>query len=111
MNLARLPELFCGFRRQPGLGPTRYPVACSPQAWASGTAFSLLRDAIGLEIDGAAHRVRFKNPALPPFVKELRIHRLPVGSGQIDLKLVRSAGEVALTVLSASRQVEVVVIK
>src|SRR5690606_22896330 len=32
MELRRLPELFCGFRRQPGGGPTAYPVACAPQA-------------------------------------------------------------------------------
>ncbi len=27
-DIARLPELFCGFRRLPGHGPTLYPVAC-----------------------------------------------------------------------------------
>src|SRR5690606_14867347 len=35
VNLNRLPELFCGFSRRPGAGPTLYPVACSPQAWAA----------------------------------------------------------------------------
>ncbi len=29
-----LPELFCGFPRRDEEGPTFYPVACSPQAWA-----------------------------------------------------------------------------
>src|SRR3712207_6128009 len=33
-ELRRLPELFCGFSRRPHRGPTPYPVACSPQAWA-----------------------------------------------------------------------------
>ncbi len=28
----RMPELFCGFERVAGYGPTRYPSACSPQA-------------------------------------------------------------------------------
>ncbi|MGH9559027.1 MAG: amylo-alpha-1,6-glucosidase, partial [Bryobacteraceae bacterium] len=32
IELSRLPELFCGFIRQPGKRPTSYPVACSPQA-------------------------------------------------------------------------------
>ena len=41
MDQRRLPELFCGFQRQRGHGPTLYPVACSPQAWASATPFSL----------------------------------------------------------------------
>ena len=31
MELRRLPELFCGFRRRRGAGPTLYPVACSPK--------------------------------------------------------------------------------
>ena len=44
----RLPELFCGFERSPGKAPTQYPVACSPQAWASGAAFMLLQSCLGL---------------------------------------------------------------
>src|SRR6202034_551094 len=35
MDLRRLPELFCGFQREKQRGPTLYPVACAPQAWAS----------------------------------------------------------------------------
>src|SRR5438105_3032990 len=38
-DLHRLPELFCGFPRRPGESPTLYPVACAPQAWASGAVF------------------------------------------------------------------------
>ena len=41
-ELHRLPELICGFQRSPGKCPTLYPVACSPQAWASGAAFLVL---------------------------------------------------------------------
>ena len=37
MDLRRLPELYCGFQRGRERGPTLYPVACSPQAWAAGT--------------------------------------------------------------------------
>src|SRR4029077_14232186 len=37
MDLRQLPELFCGFRRERRRGPTLYPVACAPQAWASAT--------------------------------------------------------------------------
>jgi glycogen debranching enzyme len=32
MELHRLPELFCDFRRRNGEGPSLYPVACNPQA-------------------------------------------------------------------------------
>src|SRR5262249_47831890 len=34
LDLNRLPELFCGFPRFASRGPTLYPVACAPQAWA-----------------------------------------------------------------------------
>src|SRR5213075_1281230 len=50
-ELHRLPELYCGFRRQPGEGPTLYPVACSPQAWASGSLFMMLQASLGLTLD------------------------------------------------------------
>ena len=47
----RIPELFCGFHKRRGEGPTLYPVACSPQAWAAGSVFLLLQAALGLTID------------------------------------------------------------
>jgi len=40
LYLHRLPELFCGFERRKGEGPTLYPVACDPQAWAAGAVFT-----------------------------------------------------------------------
>src|SRR5438477_302718 len=46
-ELHRLPELFCGFHREHGQGPTPYPVACSPQAWAAGSLFMLLGACLG----------------------------------------------------------------
>ena len=39
VDLHRLPELFCGLKRRPNEAPTLYPVACSPQAWASAAPF------------------------------------------------------------------------
>ena len=50
MDLRRLPELFCGFPRREHNGPTHYPVACSPQAWASATPLCLLQASLGLEL-------------------------------------------------------------
>ena len=43
MDFQRLPELFCGFPRRPGRGPTLYPVACSPQAWAAAAPLHCCR--------------------------------------------------------------------
>ena len=51
MDLRRLPELYCGFQRGRERGPTLYPVACSPQAWAAGTPLLLLQSSLGLEFN------------------------------------------------------------
>ena len=50
MELHRLPELFCGFARRSGEGPTLYPVACSPQAWSTASVFMLLGACLRLSI-------------------------------------------------------------
>jgi glycogen debranching enzyme len=68
MDLRRLPELFCGFQREKQRGPTLYPVACAPQAWASATPFTLLEAALGLEFDAQRGEVRLRNPRLPAFL-------------------------------------------
>src|ERR1700730_2891382 len=68
MDLRRLPELFCGFERQRGCGPTLYPVACLPQAWASATPFTLLEASLGLEFDPFHGEIRLRNPRLPAFL-------------------------------------------
>src|ERR1700730_11286690 len=79
MDLRRLPELFCGFRREKGRGPTLYPVACAPQAWASATPFTLLEAALGLEFDVARGEIRLRNPRLPGFLNEVILRDLQLG--------------------------------
>ena len=76
MDLRRLPELFCGFKRRRGRGPTLYPVACSPQAWAAATPFALIQAALGLEFDSSKCEIRLRNPRLPDFLDEVRISNL-----------------------------------
>ena len=75
-----MPELFCGFPRRPDAGPTLYPVACSPQAWASGAVLMLLRAVLGLDVDGVNGQVTFSNPMLPSFLDVLHIEGLRVGA-------------------------------
>ena len=67
----RLPELFCGFTRRRKRGPTSYPVACSPQAWAAAAPFALVAAATGLDLGHEEGMVRLANPALPPFLDDL----------------------------------------
>lgn len=47
----RLPEVFGGYQREGGAGPVEMPRSCSPQAWAAGTAPSLVRTMLGLDPD------------------------------------------------------------
>lgn len=88
-ELRRMPELFCGFSRRPHAGPTRYPVACEPQAWSAGATFMLLQALLGLEVDGPARRVRFSHPVLPSFLDEVRIADLHVGEATVEVRLRR----------------------
>ena len=86
MDLRRLPELFCGFQRRRGRGPTLYPVACSPQAWASATPFSLIEASLGLEFDPEHGEMRLRNPRLPPFLDEMTLRNLRLGDASVDIK-------------------------
>ena len=111
MELRRLPELFCGFDRSRGSGPTLYPVACAPQAWAAGAPFMLLQACLGLSIHARAGRVVLRRPLLPPSIQQLWIRNLRVGKGSIDLALERYPENVGVNVTRRTGRVEVQVIK
>src|SRR4051812_47538240 len=111
VDLRRLPELICGFPRRPGEGPTQYPVACAPQAWASGAVFMLLSAALGLSVDGCANEINLSRPVLPASVPTLRLTGLPVGSGSVDLLLENHPHDVGITVLRRDGDVRVTVVK
>ena len=108
LDLHRMPELFCGFSRRPGESPTRYPTACSPQAWAAGAGFQALQACLGLEIDGTRRLVRFVRPVLPPFLERVELRNLTIGTANLDLVLDRDGNEVALRVARRTGEVEVV---
>ena len=108
MDLRRLPELFCGFQRRRGRGPTLYPVACSPQAWASGAPFLMLQATLGLEFDIARNEIRLRNPCLPPFLAEVALSNLRLGDSSADLAIQREAdGKVSLRVSRKSGNVQI----
>lgn len=110
MDLRRLPELFCGFRRERHRGPVLYPVACAPQAWASGTAFTLLEAALGLEFDAARGEIRLRDPRLPEFLNEVVLRDLKLGPSSVDLRLRRHGEEVSLEVLRTRGQIQVSIV-
>ena len=86
----RLPELFCGMGRGEGDLVVSYPVACSPQAWASGAFFLMLRACLGLYPDAPRKMLKIVNPRLPPFLTELTLSGLRVGNTRISLHFTRS---------------------
>jgi glycogen debranching enzyme len=96
MDLRRLPELFCGFERQRGQGPTLYPVACSPQAWASATPFTLLEASLGLQFDPFKGEIQLRNPRLPYFLDEVILRNLQLGASRADLRVRRHNETVSL---------------
>ncbi len=107
----RMPELFCGFERRPCEGPTLYPVACAPQAWAAGALFMALGACLGLDIDAPAGRLRLDRPALPASLDRLTITNLRVGDAVVDLALERHAHDVGVTLLRRTGDVELVIVK
>jgi glycogen debranching enzyme len=111
VDLHRMPELFCGFHQRSHEGPTLYPVACAPQAWAAGSVFMILQACLGLTIDAQARRVTFHRPELPDWLRTVTIRDLAVGSARLDFTLVRHAHDVGLNLERRTGEVEVVVVK
>ena len=85
MELRRLPELFCGFLRGQHNAPTQYPVACSPQAWASATMFALLQSTLGLKLSESSGEISFCRPVLPDFLDRLHVRNLRLNRGSADV--------------------------
>jgi glycogen debranching enzyme len=110
VDMRRLPELICGFERLPGAGPTLYPLACAPQAWAAGAVFLMLQACLGLSVRGRESQILLERPTLPPFLETLRIDDLRVGSGSVDLSLSRRGPEVSVDVARSSGHVTVTVV-
>ena len=109
VELRRLPELICGFPRRQGQGPTLYPVACTPQAWAASTPFSLIRACLGLGFDPARGLVTFDRPVLPAFLDTLILRNLSLGGARIDVAFQRGGGHgVAMQVLERQGEIQAV---
>jgi glycogen debranching enzyme len=106
---ARLPELFCGFDRVSSPYPVPYPVACSPQAWASGATFQLLVAMLGLIPDAASHELELRDPMLPAWLPDVRLENLVVGDAVVDLLIRRNEGSTGVEVLRRSGELDVVV--
>ena len=108
VELHRLPELFCGLTRRSNEGPTLYPVACSPQAWAAAAPFMILEACLGIRINADHDRVTFDRPFLPEGIPQLTIRNLRCGKCVVDLLLERRNDSVLVHRESKVGNVEIV---
>ncbi|ACK71087.1 Amylo-alpha-16-glucosidase [Gloeothece citriformis PCC 7424] len=104
----RPPELFCGYERTEENSPVRYPVACSPQAWATGTIFQLLEVMINIVPDVPNNCVRISDPFLPESINNLSLHNLRIGTTLLDLEFQRSGTTTACRVAKKRGNLRVV---
>jgi glycogen debranching enzyme len=110
MDQHRMPELFCGFSKRMDEEPTLYPVACSPQAWAAASVFSLLQSCLGLSFNSDKMEIQFKHPQLPPFLNSVEIKNLAINGSTIDLVLQRYPSNVGVEVVRKIGNIQVVTV-
>lgn len=105
----RPPELFCGHERGEDSLPIQYPVACSPQAWASGTIFQFLTMMLNLVPDAQGNYLRVIDPTLLPSINQLSVQNLRVGKTLLNLEFERSNGAVGCRVTKKRGNLRVVI--
>jgi glycogen debranching enzyme len=81
----RLPELFCGYEKAMGKA-VKYPVACSPQAWAAGTPLVFIQSMLGLFPNSLKKQIVL-SPKLLSKMNELEISNLSIGNGYLSLRV------------------------
>lgn len=105
----RPPELFCGYEMNGDNSPVQYPVACSPQAWATGSIFQLLQMMVNLVPDAQNNCLRIIDPALPKSINHLSFHNLRVGGTILDLEFERVGNTTACRVAKKRGNLRVVI--
>ncbi|MTJ10440.1 amylo-alpha-1,6-glucosidase [Anabaena sp. UHCC 0204] len=105
----RPPELFCGYEMTGDNAPVQYPVACTPQAWATGSIFQLLQMMVNLVPDMQNNCLRIIDPALPESINRLSLHNLRVGATILDLEFERSGSTTACRVAKKRGNLRVVI--
>jgi glycogen debranching enzyme len=105
----RMPELFCGFSRVDGYGPTHYPVACAPQAWAAGVVFMLIGAMLGLAPDAADNQITLNRPRLPGWLSWIELRNLRLRDSRMTLRASQGQDGAAIEMLSRRGDAELVV--
>ena len=105
----RMPELLCGFSRVDDYGPTQYPVACAPQAWAAGVVFMLIGAMLGLAPDAAANQLTLNRPRLPGWLSWVELRNLRLRDSRMTLRASQGQDGAAIEMLSRQGNAELVV--
>jgi len=99
IDLQRLPELFCGFDRRRGEGPTAYPVACSPQAWSVAAVFMMLQACLRINVNALTRTITFEQPSLPSYLEQVAVSSLIVGDSFCNFNLARVGNDVSFNLV------------
>ncbi len=110
-DMFRMPELFCGFPRRTGEGPTLYPVACTPQTWACASVFLLLKSSLGLCFNFAKNELSLNHPFLPDFLDWVELSGLKVGKSTAHIMVERHRNNIVVNVIEKEGPITVVVRK
>jgi glycogen debranching enzyme len=106
---ARFPELFCGFSSEEVPVPVQYPVACRPQAWASGAPLLMVRTYAGLSANAPQGVLYINRPRLPSWLHRMEIMGMQVGGSRLDLVFTNNEGVTATEVPRKEGDVEVLI--
>lgn len=110
-ELFRLPEVFCGLPKTRGGSPTPYPVACAPQAWASGAVFLLIQAALGISVNASERLIQLDRPTLPGEIDQLEVRRLRCADASVDLLFSRYDRDLGVEITRRKGDVRVVIVK
>jgi glycogen debranching enzyme len=105
----RYPELFCGYARDEVPVPVEYPVACRPQAWATGAPLLMLRSYAGMSADAPNNTLSIVRPSLPSWIDRAEVIGMRIGDARVDLLFVQNAGTTGVQVLRKDGELDVVV--
>jgi glycogen debranching enzyme len=110
VHYRRLPELFCGFRKEEGKEgdpPVRYVVACSPQAWSAASMYSLIQSLLNMMPDAQQKLLSIRDPHLPQGINMLQINGLRVGQAMVDLEFRKTDKSVTVDVRNRQGELDI----
>jgi glycogen debranching enzyme len=105
----RLPECFGGLTRSEYSVPVKYPVACSPQAWASGTMPFMTIASLGIAPDAMHNQLIINKPHLPSWLDNVQFRNVKVGNTLTDLNFRRVEEETLVNVSKKRGDINVLI--